>query len=517
VARVAGEYEATIMDSGASAGCSAVIGQAVADRGRRSELVGVATVANANVPDLDSNHTFFVLVHGDGSASDGSTVVNDLASAAAGDRRIVMLVADADLARSEEVLVAARRHWPIIPLAGSGELADAIANAATQADPWEGADARIAEIVDEGDVRVFASTGKVEELVRILKRCLDPPDPALECAWRLFAWTDANANSERSSFDRLQRWILTFGLLATILALLQAQIAAGWPAAVASVLPDGIKTLVLHPLVLPGLRLALVIVTVVTTVLLGIATRFKAGTRWVLLRAVAEAVKREIYRYRASVEPYTEPPSIDRLPRPQELVKQVNVIGEQLSAAEISELALRAYVGPIPPPMYGAEAEDSGFGAMSGDRYVVIRIGGQVNYYQGRSTELDRSLRRCQWATLALGGIATLLVFIDWQLWVPLTAALVAAIATYLEYKQVAPSLAKYNQAVTNLLSVQTWWAALTPDEKSNSVTMQKLVDITEQILAAEHTGWVRQMHDALDKLRAQQQPETSGGGQQAN
>src|SRR5207245_1046063 len=71
----------------------------------------------------------------------------------------------------------------------------------------EAADARMADIITEETVR----------------------DPALEAAWWRFALVDANAKTERSSFERLQKWILAFGLLATILALVQAQLAAGWP------------------------------------------------------------------------------------------------------------------------------------------------------------------------------------------------------------------------------------------------------------------------------------------------
>ena len=94
------------------------------------------------------------------------------------------------------------------------------------------------------------------------------------------------------------------------------------------------------------------------------------------------------------------------------------------------------------------------------------------------------------------------------QLWVPLATALTAAIATYLEYQQVGPTLAKFNQAIVSLSSIQEWWTALPPAERTTQSNVEKLVGSTEQILEGELTGWVRQMRDALDKLYTDQQEE---------
>ena len=83
------------------------------------------------------------------------------------------------------------------------------------------------------------------------------------------------------------------------------------------------------------------------------------------------------------------------------------------------------------------------YGPLAPAAYVAIRISDQINYYQGRAAQLDSRLRRAQWSTLGLGGLATVLAALGAQLWVPLATALTAAIATYLEYQQVGPTLAK--------------------------------------------------------------------------
>lgn len=70
--------------------------------------------------------------------------------------------------------------------------------------------------------------------------------------------------------------ILSLGVLATLLGLIQAHVG----------------NTVLHWVV--------VAVPVVAAVLVAVAGRRAVGQRWVMLRAAAEAIKAEIYRYRGS-------------------------------------------------------------------------------------------------------------------------------------------------------------------------------------------------------------------------
>ena len=528
VARVAAERGALIIDGGTDAGVMALIGQGVADRGHCSALLGVAPVDKVTYPDasalepnpdhapLEPNHTHFVLVrHADWGGELGT--MDDLARALAGDKPAVTILADGGPIAVEEVVRSVRRQWPVVILAGSGRLADQLIKLSRSKNTKGLADSRLAEIIAEGNLHVIPRTAGVEDLRRVLNRYLDPPDPdpALDAAWRLFAWLDLNAKTERSSFERLQGWIISLGVLATLLALVQSQLGLGLSAEVSGLLPGWLAALSIPAFVSPGLQFALVVVTVVTTILLGAVARFKSGSRWVLLRGGAEAVKREIYRYRAGADPYTSLSPANIAPRSEELTSRLNAIANQVFTTEISELALRPYQGAIPPPMYGAAADDNGFVPLSANQYVAIRVGDQISYFRSRVMQLDRRLRRAQWATLTLGGLATLLAAVGAQLWVPLTAAIIAAIATFLEYQQVGATLAKYNQAIANLLGIQAWWAALPDAEQSSREFLNRLVASTEDILGAELSGWVRQMHDALDRLRRGAEPGTAQGNEE--
>jgi hypothetical protein len=55
------------------------------------------------------------------------------------------------------------------------------------------------------------------------------------------------------------------------------------------------------------------------------------------------------------------------------------------------------------------------------------------------------------------------------QIWVALTIALVGALTTFLEYRQLENNLMKYNQAATSLDDVKVWWMALSSQQKTIS------------------------------------------------
>jgi hypothetical protein len=502
IARVAAESSSVIVDGGTQAGVMSLIGQGVADRGRRSQLLGVAPgrlvtypggPAHGSIQDgaaLEPNHTHFVLVRAD-RWGDAIDTADGLMRELAGDRPGVAVLAGGGPIAADEVLLSVRRNWTVVILAGTGGFADHLATALhndARDGQWE--HAGLGEILVEGRLDVFPASGTPEGLARKLAHYLRPPasDPPAQAAWQQFAWLDLNAAAERRTFERLQKAILGFGVLATLVAILHTVLGPG--ETVANVL-----------------RVLLVLLTLGVTVLSGVVTRFKVDTRWVLLRGGAEAIKGEIYRYRAGVSPYNAVPPEDAGKR---LADEVKKIASRIFATEVAELGLRTYTGKIPPAMYGAESKDTGLGPLAPDDYVSMRIDDQIRYYRRRTAQLDRKLRLTQWATLGFGGLATLLAAFSAQVWVPLATAAATALTAYVEYQQVGPTLAKYNQALASLVGIQTWWATLSASERAEPRNKEDLVGSTEEILAAELTGWVRQMQDALDKRRAAARPNAS-------
>ncbi|MFQ5793679.1 MAG: DUF4231 domain-containing protein [Candidatus Bipolaricaulia bacterium] len=497
IARAAADTGALIIDGGTQVGVMAMMGQGVVDRGRRSTLLGVAPAGKVTYPGgpaedsiedsapLDPNHSHFVLVESNDWGGETDTLYELAEGLAKGVPAVTVLV-NGGLIAKEEVLRSVRRGWPIIVIEGSRRLADEIATLC-QEKPSFIDDPVMAEIIADGDFHLFSLDDPIAGLERMIIRQLSR-HTTLRLVWERFALYDDNAKRQQISFNRLQLGILTLGVLGTLLVLSQRELGIqndrSWQGQV--------------------LHYVIVIVPITVSILVAAANRFKAGNKWVLLRAGAEAIKREIFRYRAKAGIYNDQ-QMGKTSREAKLTREVESVSRQLMQTDVNLSALRPYVDPIPPKMDGAAADDDGFSFLTPDRYITIRLGDQLNFYRLKTTKLERQLKRLQWLIYISGGVGTLLAALGVELWIALTTALAAAFITYLEYQQIENTLMKYNQVATDLANVQAWWTALLPKEQADPKNVDKLVKHTEKILKGEHTGWVQRMENALAELYAQQ------------
>jgi hypothetical protein len=318
------------------------------------------------------------------------------------------------------------------------------------------------------------------------------PNASLKYAWQIFAEYDENAKRQQKDFNRLQKWVLVLGVIATALALSQTHFTNFFQ--VGSLQDNAI-------------RLAILILPITISILVAARNQFKFGNKWVLLRGGAEAVKREIYTYRMHALHYSDNQSRP-LSREQELANRTDAITRQLLQTEVNLSAIQPYnesgEKPIPPKMYGAAAGDNGYSDLTPDDYIKIRIGDQINYYKKRIVQLDLRLRIFQWLIYIIGGVGTFLAAVGFELWVALTTALVALFTTFLEYRQIQNTVIQYNQVVTNLANLQNWWITLPIADKNSPQNKDKLVDSAETILNSELTGWVQQMQSAMAKIYEQ-------------
>jgi hypothetical protein len=525
IARGAAGLNAVIIDGGTEAGVMKMMGQGVADRGFKSALIGVAPLGLVNYPGsegdgktpLDPNHSHFVLVEGKEWGSETS-VIFKLVGALAPKGPSVVLLAGGGAVSKDEALQAVRQNLPLVVIEGSGGVADEIATA-WKAKPDLPDDPLMAEIVADGRIEFHLLSNSVRGAERLLVRALGG-DNVLMQAWERFADYDLNANLQQWRFERLQKTIIGLGILATALALIQQKGN-----------PNGIHER-WHPWWYVYSILLLIPITL--TILITAANRFKQGNKWLLLRGGAEAIKREIYRYRTRAGDYkgvvaaapatTPEPGTTPTPLPtpeQVLAQRVEDVTRRVMSTEVNTSSLIPYRGAkFPPDMGGEEGADDGFTTLTPDRYVQVRLGDQLAYYQRKAVRLEGQLKVVQWSIYIIGGMGTLLAAINQQIWIALTTAVAAALTTYLSYQQTESSLIKYNQAATDLANVKSWWTALPAEDQGKQENVDALVDHTEKILQSELDGWVQQMQNALAELRKGQEkaPENestpgSGGG----
>jgi SLOG in TRPM, prokaryote/SMODS and SLOG-associating 2TM effector domain 1/Protein of unknown function (DUF4231) len=555
IARAAADANALIMDGGTQAGVMAIMGQGVADRGRKSSLLGVAPAGKVTFPGrsavqagngesapLDPNHSHFVLVEGNKWGSETGMLFE---IAAVFNVPVLAILVNGGTVAKDGLLQSVRHGWPVIVIEGSGGLADEIAALVKQ--PKEIDDPALAEISAEGDLRLFPIDGALEDFEGMLFS-QSPNTQLLQDAWRRFATYDANANRLQNSFRKLQFWILAFGLIAVLLVVLEKQ-------GTELVKDQRVKALKEHPQnfkkektlqtaekALGGLRLPIIVVPIIISVLLAYYNKFRSGTKWVLLRGSAEAIKREIYWYRSRTGPYS-----DRLTtgsRDDVFHDRIEPVSRRLMQTEVNHGALTPYGGPIPPKMEGVQRSnpqktvqslvgswlfslgsllrlsglrgaapeekstevtegkgDDGTSFLTPARYIEIRLQDQLNYYSKKTPALGEEIKRMQIAILVSGGLGTLLAAVGAELWVALTTSLATALTSLVASRQLEETLVRYNQSAADLANVKDWWTKLSPAARRNPKNIDQLVEVTEKVLEGELSGWVQRMENALAQL----------------
>ena len=539
IAKAAIHADALVVDGGTMSGVMQLMGEGLAGRDTNIKLVGIApeslvtyptknTNGTTSLVELEPNHSHFVLTPGPQWGDETTTfyrlvklwmypsnnipLSKKTTAKKTGNTTekipCLALLTGGGATSKNEVLYAVRKNIPLIVIAGSGGLADEVAKAVAEK-TTNPADPQIAEIVADGDIQVFQLNNKVNGIERLIIRKLGV-DNLLMQAWESFANFDKNAARQQKTFNLLQKWIIWISIIGTALVIIHQLFkptdANGEPLTLKvayAAATDWLQQLAV--IAVWFIYYILLMVPISLTILLTVSSRFKPGNKWLLLRSGAEAIKREIYKYRVRSGIYANDPE-------KQLSQAVEDITRRIMRTEVNASAIIPYTGPIPPDMYGPGNGDDGLSALTPDQYVELRLGDQINYFTGKSQNLEKQLKYFSYLAYVTGGVGTFLVAINYQIWLPLTTAIVTAVGTYFGYRQTENTLIKYNQAGEDLKNVRSWWYGLKAEEQADPVNINSLVEHTEQVLQSEMDGWVQQMQNALDNLRkASEKPGEEG------
>jgi hypothetical protein len=393
-------------------------------------------------------------------------------------------------------------------LAGTGGLADQLAavRASSRGGP---AGDPLSQVAAEADLSFVPVQADPAELRTAVTRFLRA-DETLAAAWRQQKLVSSAAGRQQRGFRRMQAALMGLGLLVTFLV-------------VAKDVLDDAGYLATYPLLATALYVVILALPISVGALAAKASRFRPGGRWILLRGTSEALKREIIRYRARSGIYS--PSATRTTSRQ--VKLAQTVGSAMSALMRTDVNLLplgtgsaaagetrgttpaptdASTTPVPLP-------DSALKPLTPAEYVTHRLDEQVDWYERKAAEHARSARWLRRLAIAFGAAGTLLAAIGLDIWVAVTAALVGVFTTTLEAWQLETTVTLYNQAVTQLTAIRTWWFALPPAEQDRQRNIDRLVEGAERIMRAEQVGWVQEMHDAMTQLRLEQAADATPSG----
>ncbi len=301
--------------------------------------------------------------------------------------------------------------------------------------------------------------------------------PILEVAWTRFAQLDAMSLERSRTHLRLRRWIAALGILTTLFAILSQLYAES-----------------LSPLFGWILRFFFILTPIIASILAAYVTQFYSTGDWLVTRAGAEEILKEIYAYRTILQ---KTPT-----RRTWLEEKLGEIQRSVFRGMNGEMILKPYKGPLPPsPRFDPKYPDSdpGFNDLTGDEYFRFRLENQLNWHIREINKRQKERTRIKVYILVAGGLGALFAALGqpFTMWVALAAAFSAAFIGWQELRSLDSVVRNYSKVVLELNIMFDHWKNLETEERNQS-EFYKVVRSTEDILWSQNVEYIKAMQEAL-------------------
>lgn len=299
--------------------------------------------------------------------------------------------------------------------------------------------------------------------------------PILELAWTRYAHFDAASLARTRAHFNLRKWIAVLGVLATLFAILVQLYPPNFPAVLGLVL-----------------RIFLIAIPLASAGLATFANKFFGSGDWLVLRAGAEEILKEIFIYRTIMKNQPD--------RRAWLEKRLAEIQRSIYRGLGGEMILKPYTGNIPPYDDPNDPyDDSGFNDLTGDEYFTYRVESQLAWHMNKVNKIQKERVRLQ-VLIILAGVAGAFLAAwgtPFSLWVALTASTATALIGWQELRNLDSTLKNYSKVVVELMVIYDHWHNLEPEERTESEFI-RMVSSTEDLLWSQNVEYIKSMQEAL-------------------
>ncbi|HLF74508.1 MAG TPA: SLATT domain-containing protein [Anaerolineales bacterium] len=296
--------------------------------------------------------------------------------------------------------------------------------------------------------------------------------PILNIAWARFSELDTTALARSKSHMRMRRAIAVVGVLATLFAIFSQVPTTG--------------------LIALGSRVFLILMPLIASGLAAFTKIFYSSGDWLITRAGAEEILKEIYYFRTILKKNRS--------RRTYLEKRLAEIQRQVFRNLGGELVFKKYDGPIPSNYYPDDPNsDPGFADLTGDEYFKYRLQHQLAWHRKKIRQYQNERVRLQILIIAAGVLGAFLAAIGGtlSLWVALTASFTAALLGWQELRNIDVIIRNYSKVVLELTVLYDHWLNLEPEERTTS-EFYRMVRGTEEVLWAQNMEYIRSQQEAL-------------------
>lgn len=311
-----------------------------------------------------------------------------------------------------------------------------------------------------------------------------PKASILEVAWNRYAQYNIAALRRKNSQQTLRWSVALLSVLATLVAILSSLFPEDDPAWRATVI-----------------KVILISLPILSTTLAAFANKFYRGTDWLVLRAGAEQIMKEIYQYRTILQ------KTDKKRRAW-LENRLREIQMQVYTGLNGEMVLPAFTGKLPPPYSsGDPRRDPGFDDLTADKYYELRLRDQLQWHVGRVNRLQSQRVRMMVLILLSGAVGAFLAAMGgvFGLWVALATALTTALVSWQEFRNLDMNVRNYSKVIVNLSAVSDHWNHLDDDERTKK-EFYRMVKETETVLWNQNLEYVKSMQEAFENSKMEEE-----------
>jgi len=302
-----------------------------------------------------------------------------------------------------------------------------------------------------------------------------PTVSILKIAWTRYAQLDALAEKRDQPHFQWRKRILILGVLAALFAVI-TQVYSNYMPAILSL----------------ALKVLLIATPITASVLAAFVNKFYSGNDWLVSRAGAEEIQKEIYMYRTFFK--------NKSDRREWLEKRLANIQRQVYRGMSGELVLIKAPEKI-PPYYNPDDpnSDPGFKDLTGNEYVKYRLENQLAWHIRKVQQFEVERTRLQVYILVAGGLGAFLAAMGggFSIWVAVTASLGAALIGWQELRNLDPTVKNYSKVIMELMIIYDHWNALEPEERTD-VEFFQMVKSTEDVLWSQNIEYIKSMQEVL-------------------
>ncbi|MBC7870075.1 MAG: DUF4231 domain-containing protein [Chitinophagaceae bacterium] len=308
-------------------------------------------------------------------------------------------------------------------------------------------------------------------------------DLALLAAWEGLLDYDFVSTDQKKSYRFIRKWAIWMTLGATIAATAAAVLMSYQANSILEVM-----------------RIALVIMPIVSVALMNYASEYARNTAWIEYRVGAEMLRSQIYLYRTGAGDYANKSKVEKQAL---LVASVKKAYQRISSSDFvpymrarEKMAIKEDIKLNCRESPGTSNEDPGLGALSVENYLEWRIKPQIKWYVGRIEQDYLRKRHTSIQVLILAGMGSALVglYPPFAPIVAITTGAGVALTLWSNVQTTGATYGIFHKAASDLQLCLREWEILPPEFQAQPKHQNKLVMDMEFIFEQERNEWEKQV-----------------------